>query len=224
MSRVEVHDGVFDAALLAEAAAAWPVSAEWSHWFGYDSPLERKRTCAEWAAIPRPCARLLAELAAWASSQYAGLVADTSLYGAGLCDMRAGDFLSLHQDHDRHPHLGLTRLRNAVLFVGDAVWRRHWGGELEVWDGGRESPSVAVLPAPGRVVLFEPSLPHAVAPVTGPEPRRALSIYLYGLPWLPPAAAQRPRARFLAATGEPPAAELERLRRERGAAAERREG
>ena len=187
----EIHDDVFSSDLVAEAVRSWPALG-WSHWLSYDSPLERKRTCCLWPVIPEPCRRLLAEMAVWAMTQRPGMLPDMSLYGSGMCDMREGDFLSLHLDHDRHPHLGLRRAVNTVLFLGECE-----GGELELWDRGKVGPTLSILPQSGRVVLFEPDVPHAVASVRGSVPRRALSVYLYAPPWLPPGEALRPRAQFL---------------------------
>ncbi len=192
-----VRDDVFGAGLVAEAASAWP-DADWPHWLTYDNPLERKRTCRDWSVIPEPCRRLLSGLMRLMADEYPGVVPDASLYGAGMCDMRDGDHLQLHQDHDRHPLLGLRRRVNAVLFLSAAT-----GGELRLWDAGADGPTVTIRPVPGWLVLFSPDVPHDVARIiAGPAGvRAALSVYGYGGPWLSPAAAERPRARFLRPAG-----------------------
>lgn len=209
-SRVEVCDDFIAAKQIEAATAAWPAS-DWPGWLVYDTALEKKRTCRDWATMPDPLRAILCEVAMFVPRP-SGMVPDMTLWGAGMCEMREGDFLSLHLDHDRHPHLSLTRHLNAIVFLGDCE-----GGELELWDAGRTAPTVRVSAVAGRLVTFtttETSY-HAVAPVRGKAVRRGLSLNFYGWPQRTVEEARRPRAQFVAAAGEPPDLERDRLRAER---------
>lgn len=190
----------------------WP-DANSPDWVSYSTPLERKRSLCKWSSLPAGCRQLLSELSLlpvgslFAMSKL--LVPDTSLWGAGANEMQAGGFLDLHLDADRHRWLALERRANAVLFLD--AWRPEWGGTLELWTYDQTGPEVSVQPAAGRLVLFEPSTPHRVTPLTCPPGvlRRTLSVFWYSACTGP---SQRPRANFLPLPGEPPDQGKDQLR------------
>lgn len=178
---ITIIDGLVGPAELDAANDAWP-AREWQGWFRYNTDHQRKSTCSTWCEIPPPCRYLLSLL----TQRFTGsAIADTSLWGAGMASMYPGDFLHRHLDHDIHPHLGLRRAFNVILFLkGD--------GDLFVGDN-------RIRPAPGRAVKFdctEQSL-HEVGAVT--RERRTLSVYFYDpIGWMDPATAKRSKALFVA--------------------------
>jgi hypothetical protein len=182
-------DGLFPAALVRAADVAWP-AAEWPGWLPPD-PRFRGRRQDPRAPLPSPCGELLGLMAALPLAALLGLpaaVPDLGLWGGGLHESGPGDSLPRHLDADRHPVLGLARVASAALYV-HPEWRDGWGGELLLGGGAR------VAPLPGRLVAFATGDDawHAVAPVTGPAPRRSLALF-----WYAPAAGpgRRPRALF----------------------------
>lgn len=169
-----VLDNAMPLDLVRAAAAAWP-SGNWPHWHVYANRLESKRTCHLWEHIPEPCAKLLGLMAALPICERLGIppaVPDLSLYGAGMHDMRGGDYLGMHLDADRHRRLGFERAANAILFV--EPWHNGLGGEFcldTCW------PTLKVMPAENRLVLFDTndrSL-HGVPGTTGH--RKSLALY-----------------------------------------------
>ncbi len=181
--------------LLARAAAEWP--GDRAPWVEYATADQHKRTLgcrrtergqivSDWPAIPAACRELLARILVLDVGVLlciAGrLVPDTLLWGAGLCEMRTGDYLGEHLDADRHPLTGLERRANGVLFLTGGC-----GGPLLLGDK-------AIMPKPGRLVLFatdEESWHSVPGPITAP--RRSLAVYWWGQPR---GAAKRPRAQF----------------------------
>ena len=182
----------FEPDMCRAAAEEWP-GESWP-WLRYDTPEQRKRVAWNWQQMPPAVRALQARLLLVDAPNLLGLpsmypaIPDSLLYGAGMCDMRAGDFLQTHLDHDRHALTGLHRVANAILFLSECE-----GGGLDLLtrNGWERIP-----PKPGRLVLFEATDQsyHGVSTVTGGV-RMTLSTYWYG------AAAgrecKRPKAKFI---------------------------
>jgi hypothetical protein len=201
--------------LVVQASAEWP-SVEWPSWLRYDSPLERKRTCNDWKSFPPAVRRLMGELLVLPVWQWLGLphaVPDSLLFGGGMHDMRAGDHLDVHLDHDRHALTGLERACNAILFLSEG-WSESWGGRLCLWDEGLTRPRVRIEPKAGRLVCFatDDVSYHGVERVACPpdQARKTLALYWY---IRPRGVSKRPRAQFVAVAGEGDDADLRALRR-----------
>jgi len=185
LNRVTIIDGWCSPADVADANDRWPFHH--AGWFYYHDEHSRKATLANWKAFAPVHCRLLSRLGREFS---AGSVPDFDLWGAGLCEMGDGDFLAEHLDHETHPHLGMRRTHNAILFLGG-------DGPLVV---GRGEAAVRVEPVPGRVCLFDMTEEafHRVDAVKGR--RRTLSVYFYDpAGWTDPELAGRTRAEFTAA-------------------------
>lgn len=223
MTNFLARDGYFPADLVREAGRAWP-GPDWPGWYGYTTDDEiGKRTCADQRAIPAPALRLLGLMATLPVDLLLAippaadaLAPDLSLHGGGMHDMAPGSRLGVHLDADRHPRLGLERRANAVLFLSD--WHESWGGELQFWKPDLSGPEASVVPAAGRLVLFETSDDsyHGVARVACPQKVRRKSLSLFW--WGPPsdgAEAKRPRALFVRAAGEAEDAARDAARRAR---------
>lgn len=196
-----VYDGLYDPALVAEAARAFP-PPDWPHWHRYDGPIERKRVCPHWLRFPPALWRLYdallgADLPALLGVR--GTRPDPGLWGAGLCLMTEGDFLDPHLDSESHPKTGRRRQATVTLYLSACR-----GGAFDL--GG-----VRIDPAPGRLVAFAnaPDAVHSVETVTSGA-RQSVNLFWYGDRAENPV---RTRALFLPPLKDTPEKELARRRR-----------
>jgi Rps23 Pro-64 3,4-dihydroxylase Tpa1-like proline 4-hydroxylase len=164
-------------ALLSAVAATWPRD-DWPHWHRYDDKDAVKLGSKDAHRLPDAARLVLAEMARIRIP--AGLpeaFPDLDLHGAGLHAILPGGHLGLHLDGAVHPLTGWRRELNAVLFVDD--WEPHWGGELEFWQSQTSGAATVIHPVRNSLVLFATGADawHRVAQVTGPNPRRTLSMF-----------------------------------------------
>jgi len=185
--RHAVYDGLFSDTDIKDAADTWP-APDWSGWgVVYRQDQQRKRACNRWEDMPEYSRRLLAEMLFIDTSAFGigPLIADSGLWGGGMQDMGADEFLGLHLDADIHKLSGLSRRLNAILFLSPQ-WQDGWGGELALHDatGIRQCPLVTIAPRPGRLVLFATGDDtwHAVRRLTCPPDvrRMTLACWWYG--------------------------------------------
>lgn len=85
-----------------------------------------------------------------------GLLPDPTGYGGKVHVMRPDGFLGCHLDREILPD-GSLELRLAVVAFVVPQWKADWGGELEFYDDAAWEVVARVLPAPGRVVFWQPS-------------------------------------------------------------------
>lgn len=65
------------------------------------------------------------------------------------------------------------RRLTAILYLNPTDWRPEDGGLLEIWEDGAGTPSQALVPGGGRLILFRSeALLHAVSPTRPSAPRR----------------------------------------------------
>lgn len=201
-----IVDGWLPRHEITEAADAWPAHT-WDGWFRYDSPIEQKSACNDFAKMPEPCRKLLRRMMfspiLRAVFDEPTLIPDTTLWGGGMHSMGQGDFLTTHRDANRHARLGMRRALSAVLFVHD-VWNVNWGGALELWYPNL-SGYIPITPVPGRLVVFactEQAFHSVGEPLRCPEhvQRKSLATFWFGpdAEGLP----VRERAEFVAVPGE----------------------
>lgn len=112
-----------------------------------------------------------------------GLIADPSLWGGGLHQVRRGGLLKVHSDFHRHPVLDLDRRLNVIFFL-NPEWRSEWGSALELWAPDMSRRERSVVPVLNRCVIFTT---NDLAPHGHPEPlscppdvtRNSLAFYYY---------------------------------------------
>lgn len=173
-----VADGLFDDALLSEAAEQFPPDNS-TLWFQCGSPLEKKFYCNRVdllepvvSALVRRLNRLDVARVVGKVMGIRGLVVDPSLHGAGLHMMEPGGKRDVHLDVTEHPRLPLRRRVNLVLYLND-YWQDAWGGALELWDPTLTRSFVRISPNFNRLVLFEVhdrayhGHPHPLASASG---------------------------------------------------------
>lgn len=153
----------FYPALCRSAAATWPEQV-WPHWYMYNDDHAVKFATKDPGRLTHPC-RLLCDLLAAECECPPDAFVDFDLHGAGMQWLPSGGYLRRHQDSARHPLLGWYRAWNAVLFLSECA-----GGELVI-DG-----CDTVAPAVGRLVMFAPTIPHQVLPVTSGD-RKTLCLF-----------------------------------------------
>lgn len=208
-----------EAALRAVAAGFDSVSPD--GWVRYDDIDERGKTaCNCLDEMPASCRDFITALSSNTAARICewitgidGLKPDDMLYGGGLHVTEQGGFLGVHLDNERHPHTGLPRRLNLIVYCTEG-WQEDWGGHLELWDRACTRPVKKIAPLWNRAVLFEPSANsfHGHSePLRCPEGVRRKSVAVYY--WSEP----RARARFFARADEPhdAAREAARLARSR---------
>ena len=199
-----VYDGLFSPGLVSAAASEFPCP-EWTGWFRYDSPGEKK--LAANTGIPESCARLLEEMNRLCPDD---LLIDEDLYAGGLHAIPPGGWLDLHLDAELHRNTGMRRHTNLILFLDD--WNPRDGGQLEFWDRDVSRCDLLISPSCGRAVAFDcRNVVHGIPNPTSPFGpwRRSLAVFWYEKPEI------RERAQFVAAQGEDDDPEKDFWRRSR---------
>lgn len=83
-----------------------------------------------------------------------GLIADSSLEGAGIHQSEKGGFLNIHADFQTHPHhRNWIRRMNLIIFF-NKDWKSDYRGELELWTKDMKKCEVKVSPIFNRAVIF----------------------------------------------------------------------
>jgi len=196
------------ASLCRDAYAAVP-PCDWPGWCRYDNALEnRKRTARDRDELPAPCGALLSYLSdnrqpdsflyrlAAAIDFGELLTIDPYLHGAGIHVTDPGGWLQVHGDYELHPLLPWAERRLSLVLYLNPSWESHWGGETLLCDGMGAAVE-AVMPAPGRALVFEGGNAafHGCRP-TSPDapPRVTAAVYYLGAAR---PSAHRRRAMFL---------------------------
>lgn len=112
-----------------------------------------------------------------------GIIPDPGFSGGGMHEIKAGGFLKVHADFNRHRHLSLDRRLNVILYLNED-WDDEWGGNLELWNRDMTEASVRLAPRAGRLVGFatdDYSYHGHPDPLRCPEnrARRSLALYYY---------------------------------------------
>lgn len=112
------------------------------------------------------------------------VIADTSMKGGGLHEVKNGGFLKKHIDFNvMNTKAGLHKRRlNCLLYLNEG-WKEEWGGHLVLYDT-ELNPVKKIAPIAGRLVIFETS---DISWHGHPEPlkcppdrsRRSMAFYYY---------------------------------------------
>ena len=221
----------FFAEPLARALSDEFPPAESPIWHVYHNPLEKKRACSDMQAIPDSLREAVCALCGPAVVEAVrritgletidSLQADPFCHGGGLHSHGRDDKLDLHLDYSIHPMSGLERRFNLIVYLPKEAWREEYGGALELWSAGAAEPATpstrvaSVLPVFNRALLFSttaPSFHGFPTPIACPEHVRRESIALYYLTPPRPGAPPRSKALYVAAPGDLPDTNLDRLR------------
>jgi Rps23 Pro-64 3,4-dihydroxylase Tpa1-like proline 4-hydroxylase len=111
------------------------------------------------------------------------LLPDPHMLGGGVHQTEAGGFLRVHADFNRHPHFGLDRRLNLLIYFNEN-WPETWGGDLELWSEDMSGREASIRPLAGRCVIFSTtstSFHGHPAPLACPEgvERKSVALYYY---------------------------------------------
>lgn len=118
------------------------------------------------------------------------LLADETLEGGGLHNIRAGGYLKTHIDFNRLDINGWYRRLNLLVYLNE-VWEEKWGGYLSLYARDPENdnewyktPEASYAPVAGTSILFETteeSFHGHPEPLACPKSitRRSIAIYYY---------------------------------------------
>jgi 2OG-Fe(II) oxygenase superfamily len=110
-----------------------------------------------------------------------GLQTDPTHEWGGIHVCPPGTSQVIHRDFRLHPKTGLYHRVNVIVYL-NSDWPQAYGGELEMWSPLTHECGQKVLPAAGKVVIFEttPDTCHGVPdPVRCPQGRARLSLASY---------------------------------------------
>jgi len=111
------------------------------------------------------------------------LIADPYLSGGGYHEIKAGGYLKVHADFNKHPKLNLDRRLNLLIYLNED-WNDEWGGALQLYDIGMENAVQSIFPRFNTAVLFSTtsySYHGHPDPLKCPEnrSRKSLAYYYY---------------------------------------------
>ena len=109
------------------------------------------------------------------------LIADKSLSGGGLHEIKKKGVLKVHTDFNKHPFLKLDRRINLLLYL-NKNWKKNYGGYLEFWDHEMKKCKKKISPIFNRMVVFSTTdfsnHGHPV-PLNCPKDKSRKSIAIY---------------------------------------------
>lgn len=115
------------------------------NWFGYNNPLENKKTNNNWYFFPPETYKFIDFLNSPNFISYLSkltnikkLYPDPGLHGAGWHIHGNGGKLNVHYDYSIHPRLELQRKLNFILYLSKE-WNPEWGGGLQFWSHNFEN-------------------------------------------------------------------------------------
>ena len=148
-----VSTDLFDREQLRRAVAEWPAEG----WKEYETG---KRALSHLGEMPRSLQTVVAGKAAYrlesllsAELGIPNLIADDTLYGAGLHETLRGGRLGMHVDFNIHPRTKLYRRVNVILYLNDD-WTEEDGGAL-ILSNGTADEDAMISPRLGTFVAWE---------------------------------------------------------------------
>ncbi len=175
---------------LSEALTSAFPGPDWNGWtLLRDQYQPHKRHCPDIEQFPPSLQRVVEGLNGSRAVQWLervtgidGLIPDPHLTGGGLHASTAGGILSPHTDFHDYGRLGVSRRINLLLYMNPG-WTSADGGCLELFHPGtRTAPAMSVVPAAGRIVIFETNdqSPHGfTVPVAAGKTRNSVALYFY---------------------------------------------
>lgn len=113
------------------------------------------------------------------------LLPDPHFTGGGMHQILQGGILDIHTDFNAYERLGIFRRLNVLIYL-TREWREDFGGELELWDGGKDTGTCVkrIAPLCNRAVIFrtdKQSFHGHPREWAAPEgiTRRSIALYYY---------------------------------------------
>lgn len=108
---------------------------------------------------------------------------DPYFVGVGLHEIKAGGFLDIHADFNKHSKTNLDRRLNLIIYLNQN-WSNENGGNLEFWDKKMANCEKEVAPLFNTLVVFSTTSdsyhghPHPVT-CKEHESRKSIALYYY---------------------------------------------
>jgi hypothetical protein len=154
-----VFDNFLDPALLDLVVSEFPKPGE-IKWKRFDNEQETKLASATESSFGPTTRLLLYHLNSITFLEFlskvtgiANLIPDASFDGGGLHQIERGGKLAVHADFNKHPHYGLDRRLNLLLYL-NKDWREEYGGHLELWNRDMTQCEERILPLFNRLIIF----------------------------------------------------------------------
>mgnify|MGYP006115113811 FL=1 len=81
------------------------------------------------------------------------ILADQTLNGGGLHEIKRGGVLKVHTDFNKHPTKNLDRRINALIYL-NKNWKKNYGGQLELWNKDMKKCVKKIMPIFNTMVIF----------------------------------------------------------------------
>lgn len=81
------------------------------------------------------------------------LLADNTLSGGGLHEIKRGGILKVHTDFNKHPSKNLDRRVNVLIYL-NKNWKKNFGGDLELWNKKMNRCKKKIKPIFNTMVIF----------------------------------------------------------------------
>ena len=81
------------------------------------------------------------------------ILADQTLSGGGLHEIKKGGVLKVHTDFSKHPTKNLDRRINVLIYL-NKKWKKNYGGHLELWNKDMKKCIKKILPTFNTMVIF----------------------------------------------------------------------
>jgi len=186
----------FFATEFAETLANEFIPYDSPSWWNYKNVLEEKKVCSNWTEFPAATYSTFSYLNSLEFLDFLSkkidieLISDSGLHGGGWHCHGPGGKLNPHLDYNIHPKLGLQRVINIIIYLGNELQEEH-GGHLGLWDAdenGKPNQLIKEIPPRfNRAVIFNTTQCswHGISrKLTQPEGiyRKSLAIYYLQTP------------------------------------------
>ena len=81
------------------------------------------------------------------------ILADQTLSGGGLHEIKKGGVLKVHTDFSKHPTKNLDRRINVLIYL-NKKWKKNYAGHLELWNKDMKKCIKRILPTFNTMVVF----------------------------------------------------------------------
>lgn len=192
-------------------------------WHKYDNPIERKYARDDIMNLPaikhvfetlqgEPAVDLMRQV-----TDIPDLTTDPYLHGAGLHAYPRGGKLDMHLDYSIHPHTGMERRVNLIVYLNEQWQSDEYGGQLCITNDLNADPRgwAQISPDWNTAIIFQTTDKsyHGIPkPITCPqgEYRKSLAIY-YVSPPRANANFSRKKAEFFPMPDQPLTDHMKRL-------------
>ncbi len=162
---------------------------EWDGWNRFEDAYQvSKRFCQDVDRMPALSAAMIHDLSSPAFLEFLEtvtgiprLLPDPYLEGAGLHLSGPGGVLTPHTDFHSYLRLNLYRRVNVLVYL-TSEWLPEYGGCLELYEKGSQTPARTIVPTWGTCVVFrtdDRSVHGFSKPIAEGRWRRSIALYYY---------------------------------------------